>query len=90
MTDYKKFDSYILHGKDAADIDVVVSTRVRLARNLKDYPFSPRLGDVGAAEIIEKVRAVPAMNEFEYTDFADLSPETAMSLPTGSAQQAAL
>ena len=35
--------------------DVVLSTRVRFARNLSDYPFASRLSDAGANEIIEKV-----------------------------------
>ncbi len=37
--------------------DVVISTRVRLARNLNNYPFARRLDDKGANEIIEKVCA---------------------------------
>ena len=32
--------------------DVVLSTRVRLARNLRDYPFVSRLTDKQADEII--------------------------------------
>lgn len=35
--------------------DVVLSTRVRFARNLADYPFASRLSDSGASEIVEKV-----------------------------------
>lgn len=80
MTDFGRFDSYKWFGDSAKDNDVVVSTRVRLARNLKDYPFSPRLGEVGAREIIEKVRTSPAMKNFEYTDFAEVSRETAAAL----------
>lgn len=38
--------------------DVFVSTRVRLARNLVDYPFKPRLDKTGAGEIISKVENV--------------------------------
>ena len=38
--------------------DVVISTRVRLARNLADYPFASRLSDKQADEIIEKVSDV--------------------------------
>ena len=37
--------------------DVVISTRVRFARNLEDYPFTSRLSDNAAEEIIEKVKA---------------------------------
>ena len=42
---------------DGKERDVFVSTRVRLARNLVDYPFAPRLDETGAGEIIEKVRS---------------------------------
>ena len=35
--------------------DVVISTRVRFARNLCDYPFPSRLDDKGAGEIIDTV-----------------------------------
>ncbi len=38
--------------------DVVVSTRVRLARNLEDYPFEPRLDDASAREIIERLEKI--------------------------------
>lgn len=38
--------------------DVVISTRVRFARNLEDHPFTSRLGDAEAAQIIDKVKAV--------------------------------
>lgn len=34
--------------------DVVLSTRVRLARNVVDYPFPPVLNETGRREIIEK------------------------------------
>ena len=33
----------------------VISTRVRLARNLKDYPFPCRLSEQGRKKVIEKV-----------------------------------
>lgn len=41
---------------NSADRSVIVSSRVRLARNLQDYPFEPRLDKTGAAEIIERVK----------------------------------
>ncbi len=41
--------------KKAEGKDVVVSTRVRLARNLKDYPFKARLSDEKAAEIVNQL-----------------------------------
>ena len=40
------------------DSDVVVSSRVRLARNLADYPFEPRLSQEQAKEICDKIRSV--------------------------------
>lgn len=46
--------------------DVVLSSRVRFARNIKDYPFAPVLDETGASEIIEKVRTV--LSDFEFTD----------------------
>ena len=51
--------------------DVFVSTRVRLARNLVDYPFEPRLSEAGAKEIIEKVRL--ALGEDRGYTFKDFS-----------------
>jgi protein arginine kinase len=35
--------------------DIAICTRVRLARNLQGYPFSPRLGDAEAKELYEFV-----------------------------------
>ena len=43
---------------------VILSTRVRLARNLVDYPFPPVLDKTGRTEIIEKVGAVAKENGF--------------------------
>lgn len=63
--------------------DVVISSRVRLARNLKKYPFSTRLSKEGAASLVEEVNnklgdgagedgkllacRLDAMDEFERT-----------------------
>lgn len=44
---------YIEQGKDS---DIVLSTRVRLARNVKDYPFPCRLDSEKRNELNEKVR----------------------------------
>ena len=35
--------------------DTVISSRVRLARNISGYPFASKLDAAGANEIIEKV-----------------------------------
>ena len=79
MKEYKDYDRYTWCSDDGKDSDVVVSTRIRLARNLKDYPFSPRLDETGSKEIIEKVRAVPELAGYEYTDFCELSSAAAAS-----------
>ena len=53
--------------------DVVVSSRVRLARNLADYPFEPRLTPEQAKEICEKLKTIYS-DGWRYTDFSALSP----------------
>lgn len=42
--------------KSVPEADVAISSRIRLARNLEAYPFTPRLTRVQGAEILEKVR----------------------------------
>ena len=49
--------------------DVVISTRVRFARNLEEYPFASRLSDKAADEIIDKVCA--ALPEYSAERFFD-------------------
>lgn len=49
--------------------DVVISTRVRFARNLEGYPFTSRLSDKGADELIEEVRK--ALPEYGCETFFD-------------------
>lgn len=56
---------------------IVLATRVRLARNLADYPFTGRLSAVGATEIIEKVKA--ALPEYGAVSFSAISPAEALS-----------
>ena len=56
------------------DSDVFVSSRIRLARNLKDYPFGDRLDETSRKEIIGKVRGVfEGDPEYGFTDFSGLS-----------------
>jgi len=52
--------------------DVVISSRIRFARNLVDYPFASNLDPVSAAEIIGKVNAV--FTGCDIIDFNKLSP----------------
>ena len=60
------------YNMDGKDSDVVLSSRIRLARNIKDYPFSPLLDDTGASEIIEKVKS--ALDDYTVTDMRTKSP----------------
>lgn len=64
---------------DGKDKDVTVSSRVRFARNLVDYPFEPRLNEACAKEIISKVSALFSGKEgWEIIDFPALSKEERM------------
>ena len=49
---------------------VVLSTRVRFARNLKDTPFPSRLNAEGRKKICEKVQA--AFSGYRFCDFEKL------------------
>ncbi len=63
-------------GKDA---DTVISSRVRLARNINGYPFASKIEASGANEIIEKVSAPLEHAGFRKISFADISPIMATS-----------
>jgi protein arginine kinase len=41
--------------EEAKNNDVVISSRIRLARNLKKYPFSPKLTENQAIELVQEV-----------------------------------
>lgn len=66
--------------------DVVISTRIRLARNLKEFPFPRKLNSDGREKVIEKVtKAIKdsnssVANEFKLIRLSDLSKEQAVSL----------
>lgn len=51
--------------------DVVVSTRVRLARNFAEYPFEPHLTEAQEKEICAKLQEIYS-DGWTYTDFAAL------------------
>ena len=59
--------------------DLVISSRVRLARNLTGYPFPIRLNDEKAREVIEKISKVLIPLGFERIDFNSISPVEAAS-----------
>ncbi len=66
--------------------DVVISTRVRLARNLKDYPFPCRLSAQDKEKIIEKVKNAiensnsPISKDFSFIRMSELTPQQGVSL----------
>lgn len=61
--------------------DVFVSTRVRLARNIEDYPFEPGLSETGAEEIIEKVKnAFLRKDGYEFEDFSAITENAKNSM----------
>ncbi len=59
--------------------DTVISSRVRLARNINGYPFASKLDAAGANELIEKVSAPLEASGFRKINFSDLSPVMATS-----------
>lgn len=65
---------------------IIISTRVRLARNLKDYPFPCRLSEQGRRKVNDKVRAAITQsnsvlqNDFEYIELEKLTPTESVSL----------
>lgn len=66
--------------------NVVISTRVRLARNLKDYPFPCKLNSQGKETVIEKVKDAvknsnsSVANDFSFIKLSELSPQQSVSL----------
>lgn len=62
--------------------NIVLSTRVRLARNLKDYPFPSRLDGDARKKIGAAVRDTLSENysDLRFIDMATLSPAQAVSL----------
>ena len=59
-----------------ADSDVVVSSRIRFARNIAGYPFGKKLNDAGRSEIIDKVTKALAPAGLETIDLAATIPKT--------------
>ena len=59
--------------KKGIDSDIVVSTRIRLARNISDIPFPSRWSDDNAKEVTEKVKAA-AGSGFEFLNL-DNAPD---------------
>ena len=67
--------------KDYKADPIVLSTRIRLARNLKDYPFPARLSAAEKAQINDEVAAVLLKeNDLRRIDMEALSGSEAVSL----------
>ncbi|MBQ4353431.1 MAG: hypothetical protein IJC71_00915 [Clostridia bacterium] len=68
--------------KEGKDNNIVLSSRVRLARNLSGYAFPGKLDDAKSAELIEKIRTVFEGKEgWSFTDCTALkTPEKAALL----------
>lgn len=63
--------------KNGIDGDVVISTRVRLARNLEDHPFPERCGRSLREEIVKKVNdAVLGSNSVISSRFTAIDPDS--------------
>lgn len=66
--------------------DVVISTRIRLARNLKDFPFPCKLNSQGREKVIEKVRDAvkksnsPVSSDFSFIKMSELTSSQSVSL----------
>lgn len=60
--------------------DVVLSTRIRLARNLKEYPFPSRLDRDGKKTVCSIVKDVLSDEKLRYIDMEELSSVEAVSL----------
>ena len=66
--------------------NVVISTRVRLARNLKNYPFPCRLNKQGREKVIEEIKSAlknsnsPIASEFSFIKMSELTPQQSVSL----------
>ena len=61
--------------------DIVISTRIRLARNIADYPFPVRLDNKSKIEINEKIRdALKDKEKLNYTELKTLTRAEMVSL----------
>ena len=67
------------YDKSGNEKDIILSSRVRFARNLADYPFAAKMDDTSAREIIEKIERALG-NAYKKTDMLSLSMLEAVSL----------
>lgn len=66
--------------------DVVISTRVRLARNLAEFPFPCKLNDKGKEVVIDKVKSAikdsnsAVSNDFQFLDLEQMNEMQRLNL----------
>lgn len=70
---------YLQNGKDS---DVVISSRIRLARNLKDIPFPSKFSKEQAKKVLEKIKEItPSIGYgLKFIDLNDIDDITKISL----------
>ena len=71
------------YNNEAPEGDIVVSTRIRLARNINGYPFPARMSDKDRREISAKIKAaVASYNELglKYIDMPDVPENERLSM----------
>lgn len=68
--------------KNVDNKNIIISSRVRLARNLKDYPFPDKMTEKQKEKVINKVRkaAVDLAEEFEFFKLSDMKPHSKRTL----------
>ena len=54
--------------------DVVISSRIRLARNLKDFPFASKMSQSQAKEVLQKVKAAAKPLGLTYLSMEAMPP----------------
>ena len=62
------------------ECDAAISSRVRVARNLSDFPFPGRLNDGGRKKVMEIVNGAVAGGGYIFLDFSALPPVEAAAL----------
>ncbi len=65
---------------EGPESDVVVSSRVRLARNLAGRPFPARLDTAGAEKLLADVKAACTAPDYEWIALSELSPAERQAL----------
>ena len=70
---------YLQNGKDS---DVVISSRVRLARNIENYPFTSKCSEKQFAEILNEMKEATISLGYglKFTDLKDLDNLTKLTL----------